>query len=275
MTNGIHLVSHPAQPSSGLMPPPSRPPDRVRDKSDFTDVLPGTGVDLDSEETYMTTPYANQAAQDSSFDSQPSSLGTLSAGNSFRDGVHFRRPGSQETFYGAGPFNQPALLEKSPEDVEKERQELKDFQIARRRQHTMQAPFLDMNTVASKLEKTASENGISYNKASILRPSGPRQTFPLPPTEVVGPDETSIIVTRGETILQLENPSLADMMSLISLACEDRLRGFVDQSARLAEERREHSAGVVPLEWQNLAAVSRPADDVDGMSQGSPPDHLY
>lgn len=273
MANGIHNLSAAAPASSGLMGPPSRPPERARDKSDFTDVLTGTGIDIDGEEANMTTQFVSQPGQNSSFNSQGSSLGTISAGNSFIDGAQYQQPGSQETFYGAGPFNQRAIAQKSRDDIEKERQELRDFTIAKRKSYALQDPFLATEQVDQRLSERAAQNSINYGKSSILRPAGPRQTLPLPPTEVVGPDETSVIVTRGETILQLDNPTLSDMMSLISLACEDRLRGFIDQSARLAEERRQHSTGDVPVQWQDVAAATGLDNGTNSASQGI--GHVY
>lgn len=235
------------------MGPPSRLPEK-RDKSDFTDVMTGTGIDTEEEESFLTAQYTSQG----------SSFGTLSAGNSFADQNQSKQPGLQSTFYGAGPFNQPPLPAKSKEELEKDQQELRDFALAKRKSYALQNSFLAADAIDRKLSARTAENGISYGKNSIMRPERGRP-LPLPPTEVVGPDGTSTVVTRGETILQLDNSSLSEIMSLISLACEDRLRGFIDQSARLAQERKEHSTGVVPLEWQDVALVD---DGVNRTSTG-------
>ncbi|KAI5283290.1 hypothetical protein KEM55_001647, partial [Ascosphaera atra] len=64
--------------------------------------------------------------------------------------------------------------------------------------------------------------------------------------------------------MQYDAP-LVDVLSLVSLAAEERVRGVVEQAAALARSRRVNSHGVVGETWRGMA---KNATDRDGQGRG-------
>lgn len=68
----------------------------------------------------------------------------------------------------------------------------------------------------------------------------------------MGKDGSSVTRT-GCTILNQEGAPLVDILNIMALSCEERLRGVIDYASALARSRRAHSGGTIPGEWQDLA----------------------
>ncbi|QGA18513.1 hypothetical protein EYB26_006198 [Talaromyces marneffei] len=232
----------------GSMGPPSRPADKPTDASDLSDVLAQSGIDVKEEEAYLTQSYAAPVVAprpqppglNTSFASAPSTPGTASANVSF-DLPQGRPPATQEqqivpAYSEDAPYNQPTYEE---------------TQAARRSQYHLQDPFLLTKVLEQKMQKRAYELGVRLPTDGLYHPMpGSRQ-----PIEVTGPDGSSI-VRRGHTIINQEGAPLVDILSLMSLCCEERLRGVIEYSASLSKSRRLHSDGAVPTEWQELAVTT-------------------
>lgn len=267
MSTPVHLQSAtpiplapvaPAPP--GSMGPPSRPADKPTDASDLSDVLAQSGIDVKEEEAYLTQSYAAPVVAprpqppglNTSFVSAPSTPGTASANVSF-DLSQGRPPATQEqqivpAYSEDAPYNQPTYEE---------------TQAARRSQYHLQEPFLLTKVLEQKMQKRAYELGVRLPTEGLYHPMpGSRQ-----PIEVTGPDGSSI-VRRGHTIINQEGAPLVDILSLLSLCCEERLRGVVEYSAGLSKSRRLHSHGAVPTEWQDLAVTAQNSSEpVTGTAQ--------
>ncbi|EED22349.1 conserved hypothetical protein [Talaromyces stipitatus ATCC 10500] len=241
-TPGLASVA-PAPP--GSMGPPSRPADKPTDASDLTDVLAQSGIDVREEEAYLTQSYAAPVVAprpqapglNTSFTSAPSTPGIASANVSFDS----KPPPTQEqqivpAYSEDAPYNQPTYEE---------------TQAARRSQYHLQEPFLLTKVLEQKMQKRAYDLGVRLPTDGLYHPMpGSRQ-----PIEVTGPDGSSI-VRRGHTIINQEGAPLVDILSLMSLCCEERLRGVIEYSASLSKSRRLHSHGAIPAEWQALAATT-------------------
>lgn len=223
------------------MGPPSRPVDKATDIRTLEDPLAGTGVNLDEEERNLTnsTFYSQQNAPSVAFGSQ--GFATSSRGN----GLSF--PGSSGHQNG---------YEESAEELQQRKQDERDFRAGRWAQHSLWDAFLQGDPVQSRLDKLAYQNGIESPKEGLFYATkGQRRPQT---TRVVGHDDSSQIIDRGQTILSTESGDiLSDMMKLIILATKDRITGLVDHSARLACERRYHSAGRIPTQWKTLAITPR------------------
>lgn len=247
----------------GSMGPPSRPAEKPTDAADLTDVLAQSGIDVKEEEAYLTQSYsAPQVAPrpqhpglNTSFTSAPSTPGTASAGGSF-DLSQGRLPATQEQqvyppYSDNAPYNQPTFEE---------------TRAARRSQFHLQEPFLFTKVLEQKMQTRVYELGVRLPTDGLYHPMpGSRQ-----PIEVTGPDGSSS-VRRGQTIINQEGAPLVDIMSLMSLCCEERLRGIVEYSASLAKSRRAHSHGVVPMEWKDLAAPVPSSPAAEGSSKRNAP----
>lgn len=248
--NGLAPTQAP-QPQ-GAMGPPSRPADKATDAAELTDVLASSGIDVREEEAFLTNSYrpgvqaqqAQQAQQlppNLSFASQTSTIGTTSATPSFTDPSQVK-PSSQGSFY-TEPSTQPLAPFRDPNESIRA-----DSEAARRAQHHIQDPFLLTKVLEQKLQKRGVDLGVRIPSEGLFHPVPGRPQ----PIEVTGPDGSSIVRT-GQTILNQEGAPLVDILNLMSISCEERLRNVLDYSSTLARTRRAYSHGGVPVEWEDLA----------------------
>lgn len=242
---GHQAAPPPAAP--GAMGPPSAPPSRPVDAADLTDVLTGAGIDVREEEAFLTRSFSGPNAQaqapqrvqppglNTSFASQASTTGTVSASSSFGDMKHAV---PQESFSAqtAAPF-------KDPNEPTRE-----DTQAARRAQYPLQECFLLSKALEQRIKKRGFELGVRIPSEGLFHPIPSRPSS----ISVMGPDGSSIVRT-GQTILNQEGAPLVDILNLVSLSCEERLRGVIEYSAGLARSRRAHSHGVIPPEYRDMA----------------------
>jgi hypothetical protein len=251
-----------APPPPGSMGPPSRPVEKATDAAELTDVLASSGIDVKEEEAYLTHSYAPSSLQaqqpqrpqlpvlNTSFTSQVSTPGTMSAGTSF-DLSQARPLSTQESSYTAEPATQPPLPFKDPNEPTRE-----DTQAARRAQYHLQDPFLLTKVLEQKLQKRGFELGVRIPTEGLFHPVSGRPQSQL---EVIGPDGSST-VRRGQTIMNQEGAPLVDVLTLMSLCCEERLRMVIEYASSLSKSRRLHSHGDVPTEWKDVAAPVPPLD---------------
>ncbi|KAL4781413.1 hypothetical protein BJX76DRAFT_17182 [Aspergillus varians] len=268
-TNANGITQTPAPPPPGTMGPPSRPVDKPTDAADLTDVLASSGIDVREEEAFLTNSYSTsvQAQQqprpqqpllqqqpqlplNTSFASQASSTGTGSNPPSFSEPSHYKPSGTQDSFY-TEPSTQPPAPFIDPNEPTRE-----DTEAARRAQYHLQEPFLLTKVLEQRLQRRGFELGVRIPAEGLFHPVPGRPQ----PIEVTGPDGSSVVRT-GQTILNQEGAPLVDILNLMSISCEERLRTVVDYSSSLAKSRRAHSHGVVPIEWKDLASAS---DKVNG-----------
>jgi len=258
-TNYNNFVMPPQ--GAGTMGPPSKPAEKPKeDGVDVMDVLSGSGIDLREEENF-TFQYQ---LHHNSFNSQPSTSqsGTVSSSHSF---TQFP-PGDEASFYGSGPANTigESVNTKSQEEFLAKAAEKAWIDAARslaqERSKELNNPFLEVATVHRKMERIARENGLVLN----TDPSGKMGTmnlpehFPSPTVKIqtaVGPNG-AIAATHGNF---LPNDSLlVDHLALMSIATKYRLRGLLEDSAKLAKGRQTGSHGTIPSEWVDAAAPSKP-----------------
>lgn len=269
-------------PPPGSMGPPSRPADKATDASELTDVLASSGIDVKEEEAYLTHGYGNAQSQtqpqqqqhqqhqqhqpprlptsfNNSFTSQASAASTVSAGNSFTDQTQ-PKPITTQT-QNQFPVPPASHTEpKAPESAAADQKLRQDTYAARREQYHLQSPLLETSVVEERVNKRGYELGVRIPAQGIYRPF-PGQTGR--PIEVSGPDGSSVI-RNGKTLLT-HDAALGDIISLLSVACEDRFRAVVEHSASLAKNRRLHSHGSIPMEWSDVAVATTPPNGaVDG-----------
>lgn len=262
--NGMASAPGPAPPPTaapapappGSMGPPSRPVEKPTDAAELTDVLASSGIDVKEEEAYLTNSYAPTAMQaqqpprpqppvmTTSFTSQVSTPGTASTVTSF-DLSQGRPPTTQESTYIA-----ESQTFKDPNEPTAE-----NTLAARRAQYHLQDPFLLTKVLEQKLQKRGFELGVRIPTEGLFHPVPGRPQ----PIEVTGPDGSST-VRKGQTIVNQEGAPLVDILTLMSLCCEERLRMVIEYASTLAKSRRLHSHGAVPEEWKDVAA---PAPEPD------------
>ncbi|OAX80363.1 hypothetical protein ACJ72_05308, partial [Emergomyces africanus] len=266
--NGTSTLTMNAPPP-GSMGPPSRPIEKATDTAELTDVLASSGIDVREEEEYLTHAYGQappapqqppriQTNFNNSFVSQPSA-GAVSSGNSFAESTLRKSTPSQGVFAIPTPSTaEPAPAETSEAAAEDEKLR-HDTAASRRMQYPLQAPFLFTAMVEDRIQKRAYDLGVRIPAQGVYRPFPGRAAGPV---EVTGPDGSSVIRT-GKTLLTQDAP-LGDILSLITLACEERLRSVIDHSYGLARNRRANSHGAFPLEWSDVAVTLTPPGEMVG-----------
>ncbi|KAK2762308.1 hypothetical protein FQN54_001318 [Arachnomyces sp. PD_36] len=263
------LASAPA----GSMGPPQRPAEKEKptDTAELTDVLASSGIDVKEEEAALTRSYANTSQQpqqlhvNTSF-SQPTP-GAISPAVSFNESSQHRQPYPQNSFYGADTSSQRPSPYKPVEVAPEDEKLREDGRASHREQYHMQSSFLFTKLVERRLQKRGNDIGVRIPTEGILTAVPGRAE----PVEVSGPDGSSV-VRNGNTLLNMEAP-LVDIISLLSLSCEERLRTVLDNSSALAYNRQSNSHGVVPSDWQELAAESTASSDTlkNGTESGTGP----
>lgn len=244
------------------MGPPSRPVDKLTDVNDLSDVLAGSGVDLKEEEAALFNRFntANSQQNGASFTSDAAtSFGSTGSNgqqaSSFNPYNQFGTlsaniPGGKTSFYGAGALNQPAIPLKTAEEQFEEEKKRAIQRKTERRQYHLNDPFLFGGVVQTRLAKHSHAEQITIPRDGLLTSNGHKEPVSL---IVVGPDNNEVLTTVTGQDLIYSNSPLVEILSLISLATQERLRGVVEDAATLAKGRRVGSHGAVPSDFADLA----------------------
>ena len=262
-TNNSYAPMNQPPPTGTMGPPPSRPADKPTDMNELSDVLQGSGVDLKEEEAALLNRFnpSSQQQADSSFNSNLSnSFNSTGSSNSgvgpYTNSNNFPTlsqnvPGDRNSFYGAGTFNQPPGPYQSPEERDAAERKRGTRRKAERRQYHLNDPFLYAGWVQRRIFKQAHTMHVTVPSTGLLN-STSQAGRPIE-MAVAGPDKHEILtVLQGQDLLYQDAP-LVEILTLMSLATEERMRGFVEDAAALAKNRRVTSHGVVPPEFSDIA----------------------
>ncbi|KAI0809755.1 hypothetical protein GGR55DRAFT_165544 [Xylaria sp. FL0064] len=251
-------------PSSSFQAPndatrqPARPAPSKTMAYEMNDMLVGTGIDLDEEIEYMNN------------------LET-------RTGFPHLPAGGRDSFYGAGPANQPP----EPTDA-KSQEEYAALQadrtwneaahrLAVTRSQEIRHHLLEPGVLHKRMHDVAQKFGLSLNVD--LKPDGKSQymgrfsqpaEFPKPELKIVfQPDAegaSALVKTLGSFIPK--ESFLVDQIALLSIATKEHLGDLLNDANRIAETRQKSSHGAVPTEWADAAAL--PPPKVNGaLSEGA------
>ncbi|KAF2653069.1 hypothetical protein K491DRAFT_565558, partial [Lophiostoma macrostomum CBS 122681] len=245
-----------SRPPQGSMLPPRIPYSKAqdtdqlekanpRDNDDISDVLTGSGIDLKAEEEALSLSYRNVGT---SFNASQGSRSTVSPHGSFNN---WSQAGTHGAFQGSGPLSQAITQEEQEAELVR-----KHTEAARALAETSQAPlsdpFLHAVTLRHTLAKRAYDNSVQVNLDGLFDkiPDVPQN---VSRTALNGPNGESIVKLQADSLLTQGAP-LVDILSLVSLAAEDRIRTILEDAFTLAQGRRTTSHGVVP---PNLADLAR------------------
>ena len=225
--------------STGTMGPPSRPTDKPTDINDLGDVLSGSGIDLREEEAAM---YRSYGANQNQAQEAPQ---TMSLPHPFpRDNYYSPNvPGDRQSFYGAGNLNQPPGPYKSAEAIAKAEKKKAVRRREEMKQYHLNQPFLLTRNLRRRFDAEKNKNHVKFDDSGLWIPptNAPPQEY-----RVVGSDGVEVVrVLQNEEILSKDS-TLSEILSLISLATEERLRVLIEDAAILARTRRTNSLGIVP-----------------------------
>ena len=240
------------------MPPPQRPPDK-EDRS-HEDILAGTGINIEEESRllvqndYFGGPSAPSAGrggysyQNSSF-SQPGSTGGVSTPQS---GQLAGRNLTQE-------------FQPSEQELKRRVEERADWEASRHSQNPLWDMFLMGGTLNERIRNISIYEHLVDPQSGVL--VNTQKHMPPPMVRVNGMEGGSRVIDQGQAILDTgaKGERLSDIMKIISLATRSRMTGLLNASSRLAKERRQHSNGKIPDEWQDIAVpLKSKSDAADG-----------
>lgn len=226
----------------------------------------GSGIDLREEEAALLHSYgkSGQQRQDTGYGANSfNNFGPSYAppkSNFYSQNV----PGDRNSFYGAGTFNQAPEPEKVPsaEEIAEENRRKALRRKMEIRSYHLNNPFLQSGCVHKRLTKQAHGMQVVVPKAGLLKS---QPGHPARQITIQGPDKNEVLkLVQGEDILQPEAP-LIELLSLLSLAAEERIRGLVEDAATLAKGRRVGSHGIVPADLVDLATGHGASETVAGL----------
>ena len=231
-----------AQKQQGSKPAPAKGSDY-----DMNDMLAGTGINLDEEAEKL---------------------------NDFeiREGFPHHPPGGKDSFYGAGPANQPAQHTdaRSPEELAAEAADEAWNAAARNlaifRTNEMLHPFLEPGILHKRLQNRAIKYGLTLNDE--LKPDGKNQyvgklnnpaDFPKPEIIVSTKEaaDGTMVETHGSFIPH--EAYLLEQIALLSLATKEHVRTLIGEANRISTTRQQTTHGTVPTEWIDAAALQQPS----------------
>ena len=250
--------------SSGAMGPPSKPvDDRPVDVNDLGDVLAGSGVDLREEEANLVGMMRKPVGQ-SNLHGPTASIPAMSDPSSnyldpsSRDYNAYSRnvQGSRANFYGGGTFNQHALTEEQLQEQVRQKQ----IALVRRRAelHSQHSKFSFLNTdkLITNVTRKTDWSGIQLPTTHATAERSNNLRVSMMPTQ----NTDTLAVVQGSS----QGPhSAADVTSLLSLACRDRIRSLVEHSIWMAKSRLETSHGEVPVEFKDIAIGQTRVEEIE------------
>lgn len=243
----------------GSMGPPQRPADKqdkpekekATDINDLSDVIGASGIDLREEENYLAQTYQNQHQNNSFNTSFSQSPATLSPNNSF-NALSSGSFGSYPAFQGAGPVNQPPVSQKTVEEELFEKHKAAARALAEKGQQELNDPFCRGNTIRHKIGRHTYEQGVKFNVDGLYDRINKDQPQGVNGTQAAGPDGTGVVKAQAAALLD-SNAPLTEILTLLSLATKERLRGILEDAHALSRARQLSSHGVVPPDFADIA----------------------
>lgn len=246
-------------PRQGSMPPPQRPAERPDKKGanqeDFNDALAGAGINLEDENRELA-----RADYFGGLSSQSNTFG--------RNLPNGQIQPSQVP--GIDSMDDSFSEELTREERQRRVEERADWEASRQTQNPLWDMFLYGGNLNEKIRKISLNEHLVDPQSGVL--VNTQRNAPPPTVRVNGLEGATRVIDRGQAILDTgpKADRLGEIMKLVCLATKTRLTGLLNASARLAIERRQHSKGKVPTEWEDIAALPKPAaDPEDGDAAGS------
>lgn len=244
-------IQQPTRP--GSMAPPQRPPER--DQGDAQngnrDWQPGGALAKEDERNTPGVSFGSLPSPNGLYPNQPSNYNPNN--NSMPRPGSSGQSGQGQGSHGDDP-TRPQAREPTSEEHQKRVEERADWEAARHSQNPLWDLFLHGGSLNDRVRQISLREHLNEPQHGVL--INTQKTGPPPIARVLGQEGASRVIDKGQAILDLhKGDRLGEVMKVISLATKARLTGLVSSSARLAMERREHSKGRVPIDWQDIAVL--------------------
>ncbi|KAF2849234.1 hypothetical protein T440DRAFT_534360 [Plenodomus tracheiphilus IPT5] len=253
---------HPnAQPPApqGSMPPPKVPYSKTGDSSELekanardldvnniSDVLTGSGIDLRAEEDNLLLSYR-------SFNSQ----GTGTSGTP-HGSFNWSQQGNHGAFQGTGTLSQPMSQEQHEAEFLRKHEQAARI-LNESAQQPLTDPFLQANVLRHRIAKRAYEHGITVHVDGLFDKIPDKTPRDVTRTTQAGANGEQIVGLEAASLLN-QNAPLVEILSLLSLAAEERVRTLVEDSFALSQGRQNTSHGVIPPNLLDIALVDKNAE---------------
>lgn len=219
---------------------------RGTDINDLSDVLTASGIDLKEEENYLAGTYRPAG-------STPTTASTFAGGNQQGIGLGILPPGGLP---GSGPLSKDPVSDKTVEQELLEKHQKAAREHAARKQAHLSDPFLHPNVLRYRLDKLTKRTGIHLSADGVSeKPSDVPRAVQTAVIVSHTADPSGIVSTKANCIVDPKAP-LAELITLLSLATQERIRGILEDSLSFSRGRRTGSDGVVPPDWGDLAIGS-------------------
>jgi hypothetical protein len=250
----------------GSMPPPKvpyskaqddaeleKPNGRDSDVNNLSDVLSGGIVDLRAEEDLLLHSYGNRN-YGASFNSQASGSNTT-PNTSFNN---WSQQSSHGAFQGSGPLSQGMSQEQHEAEFLRKHEQAARI-LNESAQQPLTDPFLAANVLRHRIAKRAYETGIQVNVDGLFDKIPEKQPRDSTRTAQAGANGEQIVGLEAASLLNQTAP-LVEILSLLTLAAEDRIRTLVEDAYALSQGRQHTSHGVIPPQLIDIAEVDKNAE---------------
>jgi hypothetical protein len=254
-----------APPSS--MPPPKVPYSKAQDSSELekanardldvnniSDVLTGSGIDLRAEEDNLLHSYGNRG-YGASFNSQ-ASASTASPHGSFNNWSGQAHHGA---FQGTGPLSQSMSQEQQEQELLRKHEQAARI-LNESAQQCLTDPFVDANILRHRMARRAYEHGIQVNVDGLFDKIPDKTPRDITRTTQAGANGEQVVGLEAASLLN-QNAPLVEILSLLSLAAEERIRSLVEDAFALSQGRQNTSHGIVPPQLLDLAVLEKDAEE--------------
>jgi hypothetical protein len=246
------------------MPPPKMPYSKAQDNSELeksnprdmdvnniSDVLNGSIVDLRAEEELLQH-YSGNRNHGVSFNSQASGS-TVTPSGSFNN---WSQQANHGAFQGTGPLSQSMSQEQQEAEFLRKHEQAARI-LNETAQHPLTDPFLAANVLRHRIAKRAYDTGIQVNVDGLFDKI-PEKT-PRDARATQGGANGELIVGLEAASLLNQSASLVEILSLLTLAAEERVRTVVEDAYALSQGRQHTSHGVIPPQLVDIAVVEKDA----------------
>ncbi|PVH95563.1 hypothetical protein DM02DRAFT_600639 [Periconia macrospinosa] len=255
-------ANHHLNTSGALMPPPKVPYSKTQDNAELekanprdmdvnniSDVLTGSGIDLRAEEEAMLHNVGGRNHYSASFNSQASGS-TMSPHGSFNQ---WSQQAGHGAFQGAGPLSQPVSEEQQQNELLRKHEQAARA-LNQSAEQPLHDPFLMANALRHRMAKRAYDQGITVSLEGLFDkiPDAPRD---VTRNSLAGSNGESIVVLQANSILNRDTP-LVELISLVSLAAQERIRTVLEDAFALSQGRQNTSSGIVPPSLADIAAAN-------------------
>lgn len=250
----------PQQPPPSSMPPPKVPYSKATDNAELekanardldvnniSDVLTGSGIDLRAEEDNLLHSYGNRSGYGTSFNSQATGS-TISPHSSFNN---WSQQGGHGAFQGSGPLSQSMTQEQHEAEFLRKHEQAARI-LSESAQQCLTDPFCDANVLRHQMARRAYENGIQVNVDGLFDKIPDKTPRDVTRTTQAGANGEQIVGLEAASLLN-QNAPLVEILSLLSLAAEERIRTIVEDSFALSQGRQNTSHGVIPPQMLDIA----------------------